>query len=74
MKLTSTSEETRVRDQYLRIFADYTCFSGEKVDKKIAAQVKCNFLIKSRVFAHWFHYFCREFADMMPPGGHFAPP
>ena len=43
------------------------------VQENRGSSKKVIFLLKNRVFGLWFHYFRREFADSMAPGGHFAP-
>ena len=40
LNLPSILEEALVLDKYLGIFVNYTCFSWEKVYKKIEAQAK----------------------------------
>jgi len=55
-----------------QVFVEYTCFSNEKVYKKIDAQVKSGSYLKACIWT-LVHYFCREFTDAMAAVEHFAP-
>ena len=48
-------------------------FQGKGVQENRDLSKKVAFLLKISLFGSWFHYFCREFAYLIAPGGHFVP-
>jgi len=57
LSLLSTLEETRALNKYLGNLSITRVFHEKWCTKKLS------------VFSLWFHYFCREFAVSMAPGG-----